>query len=38
MLKDVDNLSWEELRGEFKEEYVVLERQVRILKFDISQF
>lgn len=28
MLKEVDNLQWEELKSDFREEYVVLERQV----------
>ena len=28
LLKDVEKLSWDELRSEFREEYVVLERQL----------
>ncbi len=28
MLKEVDGMEWNELRSEFREEYVVLERQI----------
>lgn len=28
MLKEVENMEWDELKSDFREEYVVLERQI----------